>query len=61
MFLLILYMAFIGLAAWLAIKYIPMVEGVKTVIIVFAVVACVLLGLHAMGIGIPNPGVPQIR
>ncbi len=59
--MLLLILAVIGVVAWALVTYIPMPAPIKTVIIIVAVVACVLYALHAMGIGLPNPGVPQIR
>lgn len=58
---LLLILAVIGVMAWALTTYIPMPAGIKTTIVVVAIVACVIYALHAMGIGIPNPGVPQIR
>lgn len=54
-------LAFIGVVAWGIVMYIPMPAPVRTVIIVVAVVACILYAFHAMGIGIPNPPVPQLK
>lgn len=59
--MLLVILAVIGLAAWALVTFVPMPGAIKTVIIVVSVVACVLYALHAMGIGLPNPGVPQIR
>ncbi len=59
--LLMFVLAFIGLVCWGMVTYIPMPAPIKTTIIVVAVIACVLYALHAMGIGVPNPSVPQLR
>lgn len=59
--MLLVMLAFIGVVAWALVTYVPMPAPVKTVIIIVAVVACVLYALSAMGIGLPNPGVPQIK
>ena len=47
---LFLLMAVIGVVAWLIVTYIPMPSAIKTVIVVFAVIFCVLIGLSAVGI-----------
>lgn len=59
--LLLCVLAFIGVVAWALVSYLPMPAPIKTVIVVVAVIACILIALHAMGIGIPNPSMPQIR
>lgn len=59
--MLLFVLAVIGVVAWALVTYVPMPAPVKTTIVVVAVVACVLYALHAMGIGLPNPSVPQIR
>lgn len=51
---LLVLIAVIGLAAWALVTYVPMPQGIKTVIVVVAVVACILYALHAMGIGVPK-------
>lgn len=58
---LLVLLAAIGCGAWALITYVPMPAGVRTVIIIVAVIGCVLLALHAFGIGVPNPSVPQVR
>lgn len=60
-FMLLLVLAVIGVVAWALVTYLPMPAAVKTTIVVVAVMACVLYALHAMGIGVPNPGVPQLH
>ncbi len=47
---LLLTLAMIGLVAWLLVTYVPMPSGVKTVIIIVAVVACVAYALQAFGV-----------
>lgn len=59
--MLLVILAVIGVAAYLLITKVPMTNGVKTVIGIVAVVACILIALHAFGIHLPNPGVPQVR
>lgn len=58
---LLFIMAIIGVAAYLMVTYLPMPAPVKTAIVVVAVICCVLIALHAMGIRVPNPSVPQLR
>jgi len=59
--LLLFVLAFIGVVTWALVTYLPMPVPIKTTIVVVAVIACVLYALHAMGIGIPNPSVPQLK
>ncbi len=59
--LLLVVLAVIGVVAWALVTYVPMPAPIKTVIVIVAVVACVFYALHSMGIGIPNPSVPQIK
>lgn len=61
MLALLVYIAVIGLIAWALITLIPMPQQIKTVIIVVAVVAAVLVALHAFGISLPNPDVPKLH
>ncbi len=61
MIYLLVYLAVIGLVAWGLIQFIPMPPQVKTVIIVVAVIACILIAFQAFGGHIPNPAVPQIK
>lgn len=58
---LLLILAFIGLVAWALVTYIPMPQGIKTVIVIVAVVCSILYALHAFGFHVPNPSVPQLR
>lgn len=60
-FLLLLVLAVIGVGAWALTTYLPMPPAVKNVIVIVAVIACILIALHAFGIGVPNPSVPQLR
>ncbi len=60
---LLILIAIIGVIAWLLTAYVPMPPPIKTVIVIVAVIACVLIALRAFGI-IParfDTGVPQIR
>lgn len=59
--MLMVVMAVVGLVAWALVTYVPMPQGVKTVIVIAAVIVCVLYLLHALGIGLPNPDVPHLR
>ncbi len=59
--MLMFVLAVIGVAAWAMVTYIPMPQPIKNVIVIVAVIGCVLYALHAMGIGIPNPPVPQLK
>lgn len=61
MLALLLYIAIIGLIAWALITLIPMPAQIHTVIIVVAVIASIVVTLHAFGIGLPDPGVPRLR
>lgn len=60
-FLLFLVLAVIGVSAWAMVTYLPMAAPIKTVIVIVAVICCVLIALHAFGIGIPNPNVPHLK
>ncbi len=60
--LLLVYLALIGVIAWLLVTFIPMPDQIRKVIIGAAVVCCVLLVLEAVGIlGGVGPNVPRIR
>lgn len=58
---LLLVIAVIGLIAWALVTYIPMPSGIRTVIIIVAVVCAVIYALNAFGFHLPNPSVPQAR
>ena len=59
---LLVYLALIGVVAWLLVTYIPMPPPIKTVIVVAAVVCCILLVLDATGIlNTVGPNVPRLR
>jgi hypothetical protein len=58
---LLLVIAVIGLIAWALITYIPMPAGVRTVILIVAVVCAVIYALNAFGVHLPNPPVPQVH
>ena len=60
-FMLLLVLAVIGAGAWALITYVPMPAAIRTVIIVVAVLACIVIALQAFGIRLPNPTVPQVR
>jgi hypothetical protein len=57
---LIVWMAVIGLIAWVVTTYIPMPPPIKSVIVIAAVIICVLILLQALGIGLYGPTVPRI-
>lgn len=61
MIYLLVYIALIGLIAWALVTYVPMPPPVKTVIVVVAVIACILIAFQAFGGHLPNPPVPQVR
>lgn len=61
MLTLLLYIAIIGVIAWAVTTYIPMPPPIKTVIVIVAVVACVIIALNAFGLHLPNPGIPSLR
>lgn len=58
---LLLVLAVIGVIAWAIVTYIPMPAGVRTVIIIVAVLCAVIYALNAFGVHLPNPGVPRLR
>lgn len=58
---LLLVIALIGLVAWGLITYIPMTQGVKTVIAIVAVICAAIYALNAFGVHLPNPAVPNVR
>lgn len=59
--LLLLILAVIGVCAWALITYLPIPQPIKTIIVAVAAIACILIALHAFGIGVPNPSVPQVK
>lgn len=58
---LIVMLALLGVIAWAVVTYIPMPQGIKTVIIIVAIVAAVLYALSAFHIGLPNTPVPSLK
>ena len=59
---LLFWIALIGVIAWLLVTYIPMVQPIKTVIVIVAVICVVLIAAHAFGIvGDFNVQVPKVR
>ena len=59
---LLFWFAIIGLGAYLLIRFIPMPNGVRTVITIAAVVICVLILIQAMGVSLNSgPYVPRLR
>ena len=53
---LLLLMTFIGVVVWLLCTYVPMPQPIKIVIIVFATLFCIILGLQALGMDINSIG-----
>ena len=58
---LLLVLAVIGVIAWAVTTYIPMPQGIKTLIIIVAVVCACIYVLNAFGVHLPNPGVPRLK
>lgn len=58
---LLVLLAVIGVVTWALVTYLPMPGGVRTVIIIVAVVAAVIIALNAFGVHLPNPGVPKLK
>lgn len=58
--ILMLTLALLGVITWAIITYIPMPQGIKTLIIIVAVVGCVLYVMSAFGLVLPNMRVPVI-
>ena len=59
--MLMLMLAILGAITWAIVTYIPMPRGIRTVIVVIAVVAAVIYALNAFGISIPHFPVPRAR
>jgi hypothetical protein len=59
---LLVILALVGLVAWVLIKFVPMPQPIRTVIIIVAIVIAVLVALHAFGIftGGLNQQVPHV-
>lgn len=62
LFVLLLTLALVGVVTWALVTYIPMPQGIKTVIVIVAVVACVAYALQAFGVlgRIHGPAVPTV-
>lgn len=60
-FMLLLVLALIGGAAVLLVKIFKVEPPVVQIIYIVAGVACLLIALHAFGVRLPNPSVPQVR
>lgn len=60
MIMLLVWLALIGLAAFLLLK-IPMPQPMQTVIICVAVIGGILLALNAFNVTMPSPSVPRIK
>lgn len=59
--MLMLMLAVLGAITWAIVTYIPMPGGIRTVIIVIAVVAAVIYALNAFGVSIPHFPVPAVK
>jgi hypothetical protein len=51
---LLLMLAVLGVAAWALVTFVPMPQGIKTLIIIVAVLGGILFALRAFGIGFPS-------
>lgn len=58
---LLLVLALIGLVAYMLVTMIPMPAQIQKLIIITAVVIGALYVLNALGVGLPNARVPQIK
>lgn len=61
--MLLLMLALLGVVTWAIVTYIPMPQGIKTVIVIVAVVAAVVYALSAFGVlgHVPAMPVPQVK
>lgn len=57
---LLLMLALLGVITWAIVTYIPMPAGIRTLIIIVAVVAGVLYVLSAFGVGMPIMRTPMV-
>jgi hypothetical protein len=58
--ILLLMLALLGVITWVIVTYIPMPQGIKTVIVIVAVVCAVIYALNAFGVmRLPLMQVPQ--
>lgn len=58
---LMLVLAVLGVITWAIVTFIPMPQGIKTLIVIVAVVAGVLYALNAFGVGLQSFQVPRIK
>jgi len=61
---LILSLVIIGLVVWLLVKYVPMVESIRSIVIIVAVLICLLIVLQAFGLlgaGVLTAPVPRVH
>ena len=60
-FLLLFVLALIGGAAVALVKLFNVQPPIGQIIYIVAGIACLLIALHAFGIHLPNPSVPQVH
>ena len=58
---LLLMLALLGVIAWALVTYVPMPQGIKTLIIVVTIVCAFLYVLSAFGVGLPNLNLPHAQ
>ena len=58
--MLLVVLAFVGFAAWLLIRFIPMLAPIRTLIIVAAVIIDAVILINALG-GLPNISLRPLR
>jgi len=60
---LLVMLAVLGVICWALVTYIPMPQGIKTLIVIVAVVAGVLYALSAFGVlgHLPTMNTPQLK
>lgn len=59
---LILILVILGLVCWLLVRYIPMVEPIRSIVVIVFVLVALLLVLQAFGLmGALDTPVPHIR
>jgi O-antigen ligase len=59
---LLIWLALIGVAAWALVSYVPMPQGMKSLIIIVAIVFGIVIALTAFGVlPMRDMAVPQVR
>lgn len=51
----LLWIAIVGVVAWLLVTFVPMPHPFPTLLIVVAVILCVLMALRAFGVSMGSP------